>query len=419
LSRRAFIAIFVCAVVLLGGWIVRARNRWPEEMTRELAQLRAAGEPLTLAECDRRYNELGATPTAFQHFQRAFGAMSKGELPLMDSKSFAAQKTRHPLPHLEAMASIGQRTVVMSCLRTNTESLRLLHEGMAYERCFFPIKLSDGLQALLPHLPEIRRAAHLLALESVEYAYDGDSKKAVESILACLHMAEILGQEPTLIGMIIRDRIMGDSCEAIRVCINVAPMPSEDLIRISQKLSRIMAMAEKADRSALITERCQWLAIFQGTDQQIADFMAEGHGGVLMLAGVEMLRVKGVLQRDAGFFLDRINGIEAASTRLSNRDIVEELDVVASEVETNRIVGTGNETRVNILSCEILPSIIRAMRIHLWTQALSDAVIASLSVEQYRQATGHLPDDLQVLVPEYLPEIPKGPFLNKPLRLKK
>ncbi len=97
------------------------------------------GVPITFLECDRRYRESGSTPTALQHFQRAFSTISKSELPLMDSTPFAAPKSRHLLPRLFEMASPEKRAVVASCLRTNAEALRLLHEGSAHERCRFPI----------------------------------------------------------------------------------------------------------------------------------------------------------------------------------------------------------------------------------------------------------------------------------------
>ncbi len=37
-------------------------------------------------------------------------------------------------------------------------------------------------------------------------------------------MAEILGDEPTLIDDGIRDRIVAESCECARVCLNVTPL---------------------------------------------------------------------------------------------------------------------------------------------------------------------------------------------------
>ncbi len=42
-------------------------------------------------------------------------------------------------------------------------------------------------------------------------------------------------------------------------------------MRISQRLSSVLTLGDKAARAALVTERCEGLSLFQGTDQETAD----------------------------------------------------------------------------------------------------------------------------------------------------
>jgi hypothetical protein len=123
----------------------------------------------------------------------------------------------------------------------------------------------------------------------------------------------------------------------------------------------------------------------------------------------------GMLQRDAAFYLDGIDRIESAITRSSRQQMVAELEEVASDIEENQHLLAVDKTRVNVISCMVLPGAVRAMQAHLWTQILADAALTSLSIERYRQETGHPPSDLQVLVPEYLQKIPEDPFSGESL----
>ncbi len=65
------------------------------------------------------------------------------------------------------------------------------------------------------------------------------------------------------------------------------------------------------------------------------------------------------------------------------------------------------ETRVDVISCMLLPGLLRAIQKHLWTQTLGEVTVASIAVERYRQEVGQLPPDLDALVPHYLPRVPE------------
>ena len=391
-------------------WI-HARNRWPESIQRRLAELNHQGVPTTLAECDQRYRALGSESEATHHFQKAFKAISKQKLPLLPPPQLTNHKWSPRLPRLSEMGSPDQLPRVVSCLQSNAEALQLLREGMSYSRCLFPIRLIDGYQELLPHLPKCEDAAHLLALDSVYNIRNGDEAKAANSALACFHLAEILRDEPNLVAIAVRNRILGIGCIDIQSCLNLAPFSISNLITLSARLRSAMEVNEKELHRGLATERCLGLSIFQGSNAEIARFMDEGAEPRLgVIWGVEVLRAEGILQRDAAYFIDFTDQIDSASTNASRREMVGELEDIESDVEENRALATKDTKRCNLVSGLLLPFAIRSVQIHLWTRTLGEITLASIAIERYRQEHGQLPTDLRSLVPAYLEKVPEDPY---------
>lgn len=391
------------------------RNKWPESVKHGLAELKANGVPITLAECDRKYRALGSDPEAVGHFQRAFAAMGKEQPPLMAPQQITQLKPRFILPRLAAMAEPEERAAVVSCLQSNGEALRLLHEGLSYDRCLFPMNLADGFRTLLPHLKPCERAGHLLALESIENIYRDDAAKAGGALLASLHMAEILDNEPTLVGIHIRNRMLVTVCVSLRTCLNVAPLSRQDLALISTRLNGALSKSEDGVLSALVYERCSGMSIFQSSDREIADFLDQGQGRLAVRLSVEGIRVAGILQRDAAYFLQQLDRLEAAVQNSSRQRMGAEFAYIASDLERNQHLLSVDKKQMNIISCMLLPGAVRAMQAHLWARTFGDVTLTSLAVERYRQEVGGPPTDLQSLVPRFLPKIPENPFTDQPL----
>jgi len=176
-----------------------------------------------------------------------------------------------------------------------------------------------------------------------------------------------------------------------------------------------MQASEKGLQTAIVNERCQGISIFQGSDQQIADFVLQGEAGLGLRLSVEAMRAAGILQRDAAYYVDSLDRIEAACSATSRERMLKLADI-ASDVEQNRhFAATADKKRLNIISCMLLPGSIRAFQGDLWTQTLGEVTLASLAVERHRQEFGHLPTDLDALVPRYLPKVPEDPYTGHPI----
>jgi len=110
-TRRKALTIGA-AILIVGGlldyaYYTRAVNRWPKSFTQRLTDLKAAGVPTSLAECDRHYRALPSDRGAVEHFRKAFAAMSKEQLPLMGLPHLAPLEPRPPLPRFSEIASLN------------------------------------------------------------------------------------------------------------------------------------------------------------------------------------------------------------------------------------------------------------------------------------------------------------------------
>lgn len=391
------------------------RNHWPSGMTRRLADLKAKGVPVSLAECDRRYRALGSTPEAVQHYQQGFAAMSQQPLPLRP-RNQQEFHLRPLLPRFSDMASPAQRAEVASCLQSNRVALQLLHEGMRFDRCLFPQDLTNGFSTLLPHLPKSGHAAHLLLLESLDHQYRGESEQAGQSLLAAFHLANMLSDEPTLVGVITRDRIWAWACLAFGECLSIGQLSAPDMKLIDERLKDAFRADQRSLHEVLDYERSTTLAVFQGSDKEICEFLQMSTGPLPRL-NIEVLRGAGYLQRDAGFYLEQLDGIQAAITNATAQDTLDALADVDDEVDANRNLLTVNKKRVNIISCMILPGTIRGVRRHIWVQSYVEAARTALAVERFRQEMGRMPGCLQELVPRYLASVSEIPYSREPLKL--
>ncbi len=397
---------------------VRDRNKWPESVTNRIAELRDAGVPVTLAEADARYRAITTNSAALEHFNKIFVTLTNQYPPLMAART-VKHKGNHPnLPALSSMASPAGRTSAVSFLERNTNNLQLLHESLAFERCAFPIKITDGPRALLPYLSGFNISAQLLALESVEQAFQTNSSQSAQSIIALLHLAEILQDDPMLLGAIYRDRIVVAACVALHTSLNRTSYAETDLLLMSDRLRQVMAMNDRLLTKGIENERCQYVTVFLGTDREIADYLQQGESGLWMRFSAEVLRGTGRLQRDAEAFLDYIDRFEAAATAPNHQDTILQLNEIESDLEDDKLLYQYDASKRNLLTSTFIPGLAIAMRKHEWTQTLGQITLVALAVERFHNAKGAWPEDLQSLVPKYLSEVPQDPYTGKKFQLR-
>jgi len=158
------------------------------------------------------------------------------------------------------------------------------------------------------------------------------------------------------------------------------------------------------------------LSFFRANLSEQAALLGGTDAGVPQSAVIMASRLTGLYGTDFALYLGRLEDmIEAA--RQPYPDAIR----LAREGE-DRVLTQLNSSlgRFKVFSRSFLPALAKTFSKESQTIARLRAAQTALGVEHYRQThDGHLPEDLKVLVPDYLSIVPTDPFDGRPLELGK
>ncbi len=387
-------------------FILLALLLWSAYGNREdplITAIRDHGYPVTLTELDQSYSRLPDGENAALIYLKAFaGAVISGT-----NKSSAAILDSDWLPERGKTFTAEQMRELKGVLEDSKETLELLHSVPDGMRSRYPLDLTQGFNALLPHLAKIKRATILLCAESLYYAALGDQERAIEAVTAASRLANSLRNEPTLISYLVFTSVHS-------LVLNTTDRLLQKPSFSDDQLRRLERVAVRADHPgglshALVAERCQGLALFMNPQDQKAFFSGNlGSGGSksgdfrsTAIAGV--LKTTGIMRRDRRFYLETM----AQHVDAANKSVPERLRVAPTNVIPHKLF---------IFSRMLLPSLSNLYVKSGEAMARTWSLRTAIAIERYRSATGALPDSLEQLVPQYLSEIPIDPFTGKPLK---
>src|SRR5207249_6365628 len=96
------------------------------------------------------------------------------------------------------------RQAIADYVATNQAALELLEKGLALKSCRYPVDLTPGYDALLPHLLGLKKSAQLLALRTLLDIDNGETGEGAESLQRMLTLADTVAKEPLLISHLVR-----------------------------------------------------------------------------------------------------------------------------------------------------------------------------------------------------------------------
>lgn len=374
---------------------------------RRLAAIKAAGEPATVRELDVWYEAVDAKENAAL---RWIEAMDECVPPI--TTGLQAPWSEIKMPPRGRKLSAADLQAAAEILEDNKESLALFRQAAALPKSRYPVDLSQGVFADLPHLSLLKSAVNLLQLEALHHAQNGRGAEAAASIHAMIGAGRSLAQEPLLISQLVRaalDYLAGSATERV---LNLTPLTEPQLAA----LQAAFAAAETPNLStrALVGERACTATVLHAPEQltppsnpqalQNSIATQQGFGSALM-------RGSGFFQRDLGFFLDAM-ATNIAASRLADPDLFH------SRTNTDAIAGRARRGYY-IMSGLTLPALARTTDRDVSHRARLRTVQTALAIERYRLASGgRLPATLEALVPKYLAALPVDPFIGEPLRFK-
>jgi hypothetical protein len=263
---------------------------------------------------------------------------------------------------------------------------------------------TNPFDTLLPHLSPVRTASKLIYLDGTLKLTEGDIEGAADSIQVAARVSATLDEQPTVVGRLVQMATEGLTIRGVENVLRAATVDElrpEILTRLRQVLEDRLGAATM--QWALLGERAFFVAFCDG----LADgkFNPAQLGGVASTGGVSWLPE--MLIRE-----NQMRGVEMLTWLVDAGDDPAALTKAAVRIDTEM----PHLPKMQILTNMMVPSLSRAVTLHVRITAALRAAKAALATEQFRIATGSLPDSLEALVPDYLDVVPTDPFDGQPMR---
>src|SRR5947209_4208823 len=199
-SRTALVILGICVLAILAivATVIVWRTRLDTEVARQLRAIRADGLPTSGAELNTWYDHVPDGKNAALVITEALALMRT--FPDYRSNEIARLK----LPRRGDRLSPEQRNLIDEYVELNASALGKAREGITLPKSRYPVNLTPGATASLPHLTEIRRLARVADLEVLLAIEAGKTEDAAKGISLVLGLAHSLDKEPVLMSQLVR-----------------------------------------------------------------------------------------------------------------------------------------------------------------------------------------------------------------------
>ena len=294
---------------------------------------------------------------------------------------------------------LGRAERVLAAVRKVTE--------MPHGR--YPIGYSpDFVSTLLPHTQDARIFGNLLDYDALLRAQDGDMDGALTSCRGILNCGRSIGDEPTLISMLVRIALNSVAAKKVERTLAQGQPSEAALARIQQEFEveaeePLFLIGTRAERG-MMDGALQ--AVQAGDlDPNFLFAMAGGRPGAVMAGS--LLRLPGIVGR-----------IRAAVLRYNNQFV--EIAKLPVEQRPQRIKELQEaEKDIPELARPMLTASTKVATAFQRDQAALRCAAVMVALERYRRANRRWPESLNDLVPTYLPNVPLDPFSGTSLRYRR
>ena len=408
-------SLVVLLIMLAVLWALFARMQTSAKLDKLIAAERASGLPVSLVELDVWLPRPSLAENAAPLYQQAF---SKLRNPTPGESIFDSEVSEGLWKDPSMPLSPEMVEAMEAYLKHNTAYLDLIREAAQMPQCRFPVDMAVGTQATLPHLAPLQVAVHMLWLDVILAAQQGDSRRVVEGIRTMSAVGEALRNEPTPNSQGVRMQNAGSVCSTIERVLSQISLPETDLL----ELEEIVKTLDRPDAwyKSLVGQRCVSMASFDSLAFGRLPATRAGRGGRSSSAIFRVLsRWSGAFPqfyKTVGYHRDRLCFFEVMTQAIRAAD----LPVAERNAAMEQIQLTINELPDRYVYCTLLLEyFLRSYEASLAHLVKQRCALAACAIERFRLVTNRLPETLDELVPDYLDAVPTDPYVGAPLRYKR
>jgi hypothetical protein len=363
--------------------------------------------PRTLAELNAWYVEPPAGQNSATFFTQGLNALQIGNGANRPSVS----KGTLPPPGSPVPPSV--KSSMTSLVRANGEALRFFAHGAKFEQSRYPVDLTPGYEALLPHLPKLRSAGLVVEWSGILHAEAHEGKAAADDVLAGLALARSLQAEPSLLSQHVRAALVATAVDTLEQTVDRVTSPPESLTELMNAFKKMEEHEARGGgfNRGLAGERATWITLL---DEPAKLRQALSMPGMEIPADVReqtFAQLSSSLmeqQRSLDRIFEQLMTARKAPfpARLGADKVIQER---LTEAASKKALILGVLLRGFAGRSAKEAEILAGLRLGLTAVAL----------EQFRAAhNNRYPTDLSQLTPEYLPAPVLDPFDGQPLRYK-
>jgi hypothetical protein len=282
------------------------------------------------------------------------------------------------------------------------------------DRGRFPIVYSsDYISTNLDHSQRVRQFANLLVYDVLLLAQDKDLEGALRSCRAILNAGRAIGDEPTLVSMLIRIAVRAVAFRKIERTL-AQGLPSDAALAALQELlqkeagDNLLLIGARGERALLdgLMQSIQSGAIPYKQVRGILGHTTQGEFGVEMLEHLELM-LAGSMKSN-----------RAAVLSFNNQFV--EMAKMPVEMQKQALASLNEKVQdMPRLARALVPAFLKvAVAAHRDTADLRCATTL-VALERYRLAKRHWPEKLRDLMPTFLNAVPLDPFDGAPLRYRR
>ena len=294
--------VLLLVVFSVGAFVLRTHNSSPIEQTKISES--SPDQPGNLTQLNAWYLDPPQGQNAAEYYGRAFGVMH-----LVTSFKMPPPTARFPQVTKSTLRSI---------VDSNKEALEFLHQGASYEQSRYPLDLTQGFEALLPHLGKLRDASKLLLYSATLHAEEHDAKAATADILAALSLGRSLRTEPLLLSQYIRAATISIAIGALEQVLNRAALPPESLRTLEKALRDLETAEARGDafNRAFLGERAVALSILEAPEDYLKKLTGPNGTAIVKPAErdkwISCLRNTGELKHESKFYHETFEKLMSA-----------------------------------------------------------------------------------------------------------
>jgi hypothetical protein len=303
--------------------------------------------------------------------------------------------------------------MVSEYVLTNAAAIAKAREAARFQQFRFSADFSYALETELPHLGHLKNLARIVALQSALAAEAGHVDEWPDQAVLLLNLASTIDEEPTIISHLVRNAIVRMAVTVTERGINRAVPGNEVCKKLQDAFTRVGKTNLLA--RALIGERAMDIPIFRLSWSEIQNFNQNGEGEnqprkPQHYSGKPqfIFWLSGFFERDLNFYLQTME----KATSLAKLPPPENLVLTNAMEDASQVA----RKKSYFYSALLMPAFASVASREASTQAQVELAQVAMAVARFHNTRGAWPENLKVLVPQFLDFVPVDPFDGAPMR---